>query len=82
MDNDIRLEQDDVTVEEIIEECGECTGTLMGAGYMVMVDFRSAGMAQRFGPYCLDCAEKLAQRIRDGLPPAESDEAARGGTDG
>jgi hypothetical protein len=66
--DEIRLVKSDVTVEEITEDCAECTGTLTGAGYVVAVDFRSAGTVERLGPYCETCAESLAARIRDGLP--------------
>ena len=69
--SEIRLEKDDVTVEEITEECAECTGTLDGAGFVVAIDFRTAGTLERLGPYCKACANNLASRIRDGLPAAE-----------
>ena len=69
--SEIRLEKDDVTVEEITEDCAECTGTLLDAGYIVAIDFRSAGTIDRLGPYCKACANNLAARIRDGLPAAE-----------
>jgi len=64
----IRVEKSDVTVEEVTEDCAECTETLSGAGYLVAIDFRSAGTVDRLGRYCKACAENLAARIRDGLP--------------
>lgn len=82
MGDEIRLEKDDVTVEEVIEECAECTDTLTSAAAWVAVDFRSAGMVQRLGPYCPACAETLAERIRDGLPnsaPASRPQRVRPG---
>lgn len=68
--DEIRLEKDDVTVEEIIEECGECTDIIVGSAFAVMIDFRSAGAIGPLsgGPYCHRCAQMLAERIRDGLP--------------
>lgn len=68
------LDKDDVTVEEVIEDCGECTGTLTDAGHWVVVFFRSAGFSQHIGPYCRECAEEIARRIRDGLPSASAED--------
>lgn len=62
----LRLEPEDVTVEAIADECGDCTETIEGQGFTVMVDFRSAGIQESLGRFCKSCAEQLAQRIRDG----------------
>jgi ribosomal protein L37AE/L43A len=66
----IELTKSDVTVEEITDECGECTVTIDGPAYSVMLDIRSAGMTTAIedARFCKDCAEKIARRIRDGLP--------------
>lgn len=66
-DPEIQLVKSDVTVEEAIEECGECTITITDV-FTVAVDFRSAGMTERLGRYCEACAEEIAARIRGGLP--------------
>ena len=62
------MSRDDVSVEISFEECGECTVTLTRGRYVIALDFRSAGMTERLGPYCKACADMLAARIRDGLP--------------
>lgn len=67
------LAKDDVTVEAITDECDECTGTIVGGSYTVAVDFHSAGMTERLGRYCEECAEEIARRIRDGLPASASE---------
>lgn len=74
MNDDIRLDKNDVTVEEVIEECSECAGTITGSSFVVMIDFRSAGTTAPFNDarYCRRCAQMLAERIRDGLPAAKS----------
>ena len=65
----IRLEKDDVTVEELYDECcDDCT--VSPTTHRVVIDFRSAGQTQEFGRYCRACAETVATRIRDGLPAA------------
>lgn len=66
--DDITLDRDDVSVEETFQECADCTGTITGDAHVVVIDFRSAGMTERLGPYCRGCANVIAQRIRDGLP--------------
>lgn len=74
MSDDIRLEKDDVTVEEAPDyECDECTSSDK-ANFVVLIDFRSIGTTQTFGRYCKDCAENIAGRIRDGLPTAAPQE--------
>ena len=75
MAGDIRLEKDDVTVEPIFDECGQCTNTLVGDSFTVAIDFRAAGMTERLGRYCEKCAEEIASRIRAGLPTPSSAEA-------
>lgn len=67
--DEIRLDKGDVTVEEVLDECDECTNTITGPVFTVAIDFRSAGVTERPGRYCRDCAEQCAERIRDGLPP-------------
>lgn len=67
MDPEMQLVKSDVTVEDApADECDECTGS--PANFLVMVDFRSAGMMHTIGRYCRACAENEAERIRDGLP--------------
>lgn len=66
--SDIMLDKGDVSVEEAFDECGECTTTLTGSRWIVAIDFRSAGMTERLGPYCWACAEHIAERIKVGLP--------------
>lgn len=68
MSDDIRLEQDDVTVVEIHDECDDCT--VGPTTHAVVIDFRTAGMQHAIGRYCHSCAETVAARIREGLPPA------------
>lgn len=75
----MRLTKEDVNVEEGFEDCGSCTGTLPGAGHWVVIDFRAAGMTERFGPFCEDCAENIASRIRDGLPLHDGEATPSGG---
>lgn len=73
MDPEIQLDKSDVTVEQIADECDECTNVIITESYTVAVDFRSAGMTQRLGRYCERCAEEIAARIRDGLPRSASE---------
>lgn len=64
----IRLVKSDVSVEQMFEECGNCTTTLSDAGWAVAIDFRNAGTVERHGPYCKPCALNFARRIQEGLP--------------
>lgn len=70
MTDEIRLEQDDVMIEEVIEGCSECTTTITGSSFVVMIDFRSAGMTTPLSDarYCHRCAQMIAERIRASLP--------------
>lgn len=69
MSEKIRLDRDDVTVEENVRECEVCTGTIVGPDYRVMADFRSAGFASAVVEVaCKECALDAVLRIRDGLP--------------
>ena len=77
MADEIRLEKDDVTVEPIFDECGQCTNTLGGDSFTVAIDFRAAGMTERLGRYCETCAEEIARRIRAGLPDPMMPELAQ-----
>ena len=67
----IGLEKSDVTVEEIFDECDNCTGG--PATHTVKIDFRNAGMAQELGRYCESCAEEVADRIRASLPESHAE---------
>lgn len=68
-EEEIRLEKGDVTVQELPEEdCEECAG--IEQTHAVVIDFRSAGLEHVVGRYCRGCAERVAARIRDGLPSA------------
>ena len=64
--SEIRMDKDDVTIQELDEECEECT--VGPPTHVVILDLRSAGESHAVGRYCLPCAERIAERIRDGLP--------------
>lgn len=75
--SDFRLNQDDVTVQEIPDdECDECT--VGPTTHAVTIDFRSAGMVHTVGFYCHRCADEIAARIRAGLPCDLRDGGVRG----
>lgn len=65
-EQEIRMVKADVTVQELDEECDECA--VGPPTHVVMINFRSAWMANPLGRYCQACAERIADRIRDGLP--------------
>ena len=66
--DDTRLVKGDVAVEAAPgEKCWDCTNS--PANFLVMVDFRSAGIRVPVGGrLCQTCAGMLARRLRDGLP--------------
>ena len=65
---EIRMDKSDVEVQEILEECEECT--VGPVTHWVVIHLRSAGTETVEGRYCKACAEYVARRIQDGLPDA------------
>jgi hypothetical protein len=63
---EIHMVKADVTVQELDEECEECT--VGPPTHVVMLDIRSLGETHALGRYCQKCAESIADRVRDGLP--------------
>lgn len=67
MTDGMRFDRDDVLVEEVFDECDECTNDCTGVVFTVLLDFRAAGTRHSTGRYCKACAETLAERTRAGL---------------
>ena len=63
-DEPIRLLPEDVTVERIDPELCECGHY---ATHLIMVDFRATGMKSACAHACAECAEEIAQRVRESL---------------
>mgnify|MGYP001617581528 CR=1 FL=1 len=63
------MDKSDVTIEEIDEECEDCT--VGPPTHVVMMDVRSLGQGVLVGRFCEPCAREVARRIQDGLPDAD-----------
>lgn len=64
--SEFHLIQNDVSIQKSEDTCDDCTRTR--PLYSVVVDFRSAGTTTEIGRYCRACANRVARRIRAGLP--------------